>query len=112
MGRILVFHRDHCLACRSCELACSVAHSGGGADPLVRAGPPSPALALTTQALEAAIAEEHPPVRRVVLASGSDGVEALRCEQCLEPLCAFACKSGALRRDPLTGRVKIGRAHV
>src|ERR1035438_10453930 len=27
MRRVLVFHRDHCLACRSCELACSVAHS-------------------------------------------------------------------------------------
>ena len=48
MGRILVFHRDHCLACRSCELACSVAHSESGE-------------------LEAAIAEELPPVRRVVL---------------------------------------------
>jgi NAD(P)H-nitrite reductase large subunit len=60
--------------------------------------------------LEAAIAEEHPPVRRVVLASGTDGIDALRCEQCLEPLCAFACKSGALRRDPLTGRVTLDDA--
>src|ERR1035441_4166251 len=101
MGRILVFHRDHCLACRSCELACSVAHSESGA-------------------LETAIAEDCPPVRRVVLmqrtldptdlASGSDGIDALRCEQCLEPLCAFACKSGALRRDPLTGRVTLDDA--
>ena len=122
MGRILVFHRDHCLACRSCELACSVAHSESGE-------------------LEAAIAEELPPVRRVVLmqrtlpaqraprrgsdpsrdrkgalhdptdlTSTTDGLEALRCEQCLEPLCAFACKSGALRRDPLTGRVTLDDA--
>src|ERR1035441_6546194 len=30
MRRVLVFHRDHCLACRSCELACSVAHSASG----------------------------------------------------------------------------------
>jgi NADPH-dependent 2,4-dienoyl-CoA reductase/sulfur reductase-like enzyme/Fe-S-cluster-containing hydrogenase component 2 len=114
MGRVLVFHRDHCLGCRSCELACSVAHSASGE-------------------LEAAIAEKCPPVRRVVVARtplpygrGSDpsrdgvpsgpgaiapdGVEALRCEQCLEPLCAFACKSGALRRDPLTGRVILDDA--
>ena len=41
MRRVLVFHRDHCLACRSCELACSVAHSESGA-------------------LESAIAEEFP----------------------------------------------------
>jgi NAD(P)H-nitrite reductase large subunit/ferredoxin len=60
--------------------------------------------------LEAAIAAEHPPVRRVVVASTTDGPEALRCEQCLEPLCAFACKSGALRRDPLTGRVTLDDA--
>src|ERR1019366_9572199 len=116
MGRILVFHRDHCLACRTCELACSVANSAGegGAHGApsgsVRAGPPGPALALTTRALEAAIAAEHPPIRRVVVASGTDGPEALRCEQCLEPLCAFACKSGALRRDPLTGRVTLDDA--
>src|ERR1035437_4209196 len=91
MRRVLVFHRDHCLACRSCELACSVAHSESGV-------------------LESALAEEFPPRRRVVLASGSDGVEALRCEQCLEPLCAFACKSGALRRDSATGRVTLDEA--
>ena len=91
MRPVLVFHPHGCLACRSCELACSVAHSASGA-------------------LEAAIAEEFPPRRRVVLAAGSDGLEALRCEQCLEPLCAFACKSGALRRDPATGRVTLDDA--
>jgi len=88
---VLVFRRDRCLACRSCELACSVEHSASGA-------------------LEGAIAEAVPPRRRVVVAAASDGVEALRCEQCLEPLCAFACKSGALRRDPLTGRVTLDDA--
>lgn len=91
MRPVLVFHRDRCLACRSCELACSVAHSASGV-------------------LEAAIAEEFPPRRRVILAAGSDGLEALRCEQCGEPLCAFACKSGALRRDPVTGRVTLDDA--
>ena len=109
MRPVLVFHRDRCLACRSCELACSVAHSASGADALVRARPPGRALD-TTRALEAAIAEEFPPIRRVVVATGSDGVDALRCEQCLEPLCAFACKSGALRRDPATGRVTLDDA--
>ena len=91
MRRVLVFHRDHCLACRSCERACSVAHSESGV-------------------LESALAEEFPPKRRVVLASSADGLEALRCEQCLEPLCAFACKSGALHRDPATGRVTLDDA--
>ena len=55
MRSVLVFHRDHCLACRGCELACSVAHSASGE-------------------LEAAIAEEFPPVRRVVVAAGTDAL--------------------------------------
>ncbi len=100
MRPVLVFDRDHCLACRSCELACSVAHSESAVSAGEGAGP----------TLEAAIAGEFPPTRRVVLAAGGDGLEALRCEQCLEPLCAFACKSGALRRDPASGRVTLDDA--
>jgi len=88
---VLIFRRDRCLACLSCELACSVEHSAG-------------------DSLEAAIAEDTPAKRRVVVAAGSDGIEALRCEQCLEPLCAFACKSGALHRNPATGQVTLDDA--
>jgi NAD(P)H-nitrite reductase large subunit/Fe-S-cluster-containing hydrogenase component 2 len=85
---ILIFNRERCLACRACELACSVAHSSSGQ-------------------LETAIAEELPPKRRVTVAAGKDGVDALRCEQCAEPLCAFSCKSGALYRDPISGWIAL-----
>ena len=88
MRSILIFNRERCLACRACELACSVAHSQSGQ-------------------LETAIAEELPPKRRVTLAAGKDGIEALRCEQCAEPLCAFSCKSGALHRDPISGWIAL-----
>ena len=88
MRSILIFNRERCLACRACELACSVAHSRSGQ-------------------LETAIAEELPPRRRVTLAAGKDGVDALRCEQCAEPLCAFSCKSGALHRDPVSGWIAL-----
>jgi nitrite reductase (NADH) large subunit len=84
--RTIAFNRERCLACRNCELACSVIHSRSGR-------------------LETAIAEDRLPRRRLSMAAGTDGVEALRCEQCLEPLCAFTCKSGAIRRDPLTRRI-------
>ncbi|MBI4873847.1 MAG: 4Fe-4S binding protein, partial [Acidobacteria bacterium] len=77
--RTIAFHRERCLACWNCELACSEIHSRG----------------------------ERPPRRRIAMAAGKDGVEALRCEQCLEPLCAFSCKSGAIHRDPLTGRTTL-----
>jgi nitrite reductase (NADH) large subunit len=88
MRTLLAFHQDHCLACRNCELACSVVHSSSGR-------------------LETAISEQVPPRRRLTMAAGKDGVEAHRCEQCIEPLCAFSCKSGALSRDPANGRVVL-----
>ena len=88
MRALLIFNRERCLACRACELACSVVHSG-------------------SQRLEAAIAEALPPKRRVTIAAGKDGIDALRCEQCAEPLCAFSCKSGALHRDPITGWIAL-----
>ena len=86
--RTLFFNRDRCLACLNCELACSVVHSRSGL-------------------LATAIDEEIPPRRRVSVAAGKDGIEALRCEQCLEPLCAFSCKSGAIYRDPFSGRTLL-----
>ena len=88
MRSILIFNRERCLACRACELACSVAHSRSGQ-------------------LETAIAEQLPPKRRVTIAAGKEGADALRCEQCAEPLCAFSCKSGALHRDPISGWIAL-----
>ena len=88
MRALLIFNRERCLACRACELACSVTHSG-------------------SKRLETAIAEALPPKRRVTVAAGKDGIEALRCEQCAEPLCAFSCKSGALHRDPISGWIAL-----
>ena len=88
MRALLIFNRERCLACWACELACSVAHSRSGQ-------------------LETAIAEELPPKRRVTVAAGKDGIDALRCEQCAEPLCVFSCKSGALHRDPISGWIAL-----
>jgi NADPH-dependent 2,4-dienoyl-CoA reductase/sulfur reductase-like enzyme/NAD-dependent dihydropyrimidine dehydrogenase PreA subunit len=102
---ILTFNRDRCLACLSCELACSLAHSA-------------------SELLEAAAAEPLPARRRVTMAATPSraatvrerffddplpggAIEALRCEQCAEPLCVFACKSGALQRDPITGGIVL-----
>jgi len=115
MRPILTFDRDRCLACLSCELACSQAHSA-------------------SELLEAAVAEPLPARRRVTMTANvrtceRDGwqaeapapqgrkscddilpsrtLDALRCEQCGEPLCVFACKSGALQRDPITGGIVL-----
>jgi nitrite reductase (NADH) large subunit len=81
MNRRLAFDPARCLACKSCELACSVVHSRAGE-------------------LEGALAESPPPRRRVALAMVAGVLEAQRCEQCDDPLCVFACKSGGLHRAP------------
>jgi nitrite reductase (NADH) large subunit len=84
--RALVFDRERCLACRSCELACALAHS-------------------QSRRLEQAAGEHPRPKARVSIVHVKNGLEALRCEQCAEPLCVFSCKSGALHRVPADGQV-------
>jgi nitrite reductase (NADH) large subunit len=86
MTRRLVFDQDHCLACKSCELACAVVHS-------------------ESQILSEAIHEFPRPQRRVRMALGKDAVQALRCVQCEEPLCVMSCKSGALARSLDDGQI-------
>ena len=88
MARSLIFDRQRCLACRSCELACAVIHS-------------------RSRRLDEAIGEEPRPRRRVSIVRSGAGLEALACEQCGEPLCVFSCKSGALRRLPDSGHVVL-----
>ncbi len=90
MSRRLSFDERLCLACRNCELACSLVHS-------------------SRETLEQAILELPPPKRRVTLDIRAGEVTALRCEQCDEPLCVFSCKTGALFRDP-DGRVTLDEA--
>jgi NAD(P)H-nitrite reductase large subunit/ferredoxin len=55
--------------------------------------------------LEQAVTDLPPSPRRLTMAAAGQAIEARRCVQCLEPLCAFTCKSGALRRDPDGGRI-------
>ena len=86
MRRALVFDRERCLACRSCELACALAHS-------------------SSRRLDQAASEHPRPKSRVSIVHVKNGFEALRCEQCAEPLCVYSCKSGALHRIPADGRV-------
>jgi nitrite reductase (NADH) large subunit len=88
MPRHLTFDASTCLGCKSCELACALCHSRSGT-------------------LEGALGESPRPEPRVALALGPNGLEALRCEQCQEPLCTYACKSGGLSRDAETGAVTL-----
>jgi NAD(P)H-nitrite reductase large subunit/Fe-S-cluster-containing hydrogenase component 2 len=88
MLRTLVFDREKCLACRSCELACAVIHSH-------------------SRRMDEAIGEDPRPRRRISIVRTEEGIEALRCEQCGEPLCVFSCKSGALHWLADEGRIAL-----
>ncbi len=80
---------DTCLACRTCELACAVAHSH-------------------SKGLLTAAGETPGPVARVRMVVGKKGeIKALRCVHCNKPKCVEACEVGALTRDEETGLVLL-----
>jgi len=84
---------EKCLACRSCEIACAVAHSG-------------------TERVEDAVKIRPLPKHRIRVESIGDrntpqGIRsiALQCRHCEDPLCAQACITGGISRDPETGAI-------
>ncbi len=76
-----------CLGCRSCALACAVAHSQSGE--LLRA-----------------IAEDPPPRARVFVEAVEGRAVPLNCRHCEEAQCAAVCPTGAMSRDPETRAVR------
>ena len=77
-----------CLGCKSCEIACSIEHS-------------------ISKDLFSAINESPFPIKRVSLFSVSDYSIPVRCLHCEDPVCLFACKSGAILKDNNTGRITV-----
>lgn len=80
---------DTCLACKTCELACALAHS-------------------ESKDLESAIKESPKPKQRIRLQKTAKGpVYLLQCRHCEEPACILACMSAAMSKDPKTGLVRV-----
>ncbi|MEL1136327.1 4Fe-4S dicluster domain-containing protein [Desulfitobacterium sp. THU1] len=84
----LLIRSESCVGCKSCELACAVAHS-------------------QSKQLFAAIFERELPHKRVFVET--DGVVnmPLQCRQCSDTPCVHACMAGAMRVDPATGLVQV-----
>lgn len=81
--KTIVVNLDKCMGCRSCEIACA----------LWRDSP--------TQVLIKATREVPKPVTRVRVRGDGDGAPIpIRCTQCEDAPCAYACPSQALQQLP------------
>ncbi len=86
MGRILI-KPEVCIGCRLCEIWCTVAHSK------------------TKNIIKAFLYEEVRALPRVQVEEKLPLTFPMQCRHCEEPDCVAACISGALSKDPGTGRV-------
>ena len=79
---------ERCVACKGCEIACSVEHS-------------------KTKSLFGAIAESPPPRPRVRVENAGVHSYPARCMHCEEAACIAACPMGAMTRNPATNAVYV-----
>jgi len=90
MAKTISVNVEKCLACKSCEVACALAHS-------------------KSKVLEEAIAESPGPQRRVTVeAVGEYGVP-MQCRHCEEAPCITVCPTGAIHRHQVNDPVLIDK---
>lgn len=78
---------EHCVGCKSCELACAVEHS-------------------ESKDIFAAIFEKPLPVPRIYVEAGQELNFPLQCRHCADAQCVKACITGALWQEEETGLIK------
>lgn len=92
MGRLIAVEIEKCLACKSCELACAVAHSAA-------------------QELRAALGESPRPRARVTVMGAGEMAVPLQCRHCEDAPCIAICPTGALQKPdadaPVTTRPEL-----
>jgi carbon-monoxide dehydrogenase iron sulfur subunit len=75
-----------CLGCKTCELACCIAHS-------------------ESKTLVGALSQGVLPQTRIHVEPVGAGGFPIQCRHCTDPSCVKACVTGAMSRDPVTGAV-------
>ncbi len=79
---------EKCLACKSCEIACAVAHS-------------------KSKVLQEAIQELPQPQRRVTVLAAGEFAVPLQCRHCEDAPCITVCPTAAIHRQETEGPVLI-----
>lgn len=85
MVRIL-FEKDLCLGCKTCELACATVKS-------------------KTKSITGAIQENKTPRLRINTKNGRLRLE--QCMLCKNPICVKSCPTRALSRDEVSGTINV-----
>lgn len=77
------------MGCRLCEVHCAVQHS------------------LSRDVIKAFTRESPRPLSRIRVQEDGRMFVAVQCRHCPEPSCVYACLTGAMQQDPLTGMVSL-----
>ena len=88
MDKVIVVNIEKCQACKSCEIACAVAHS-------------------KSKVLEEAMAESPKPQRRVTVEPADEFAVPLQCRHCENAPCIAVCPTKAIYRPNPEGPVLI-----
>jgi len=80
MRKAIIINIERCLACKSCEMACAVAHSQSGI-------------------LEEAVREQPKPQRTVTVEAAGEFAVPLQCRHCEDAPCVTICPTKAIYRQ-------------
>ena len=86
--KVIMINVERCLGCKSCEIACAVAHCKSGL-------------------LEEAIAESPKPQSRLTVEAVGEHAIPLQCRHCEDAPCIAVCPTGAIHRYEPDGPVLI-----
>ena len=88
MGKTITTDIQKCVACRTCELACAVAHSASGD-------------------IMEAVNETPRPHKRVAVEAVEDFAVPMQCRHCEDAPCVTVCPTGAIKRQAADSPVLV-----
>lgn len=88
MAKVIVVEEGRCLGCKSCTIACAMAHT-------------------EAETLVEAVWSENPPQPRVHVEPIGAGAMPLQCRHCEDAPCVAICPTGAIRRVSEDGPVLL-----